>query len=156
MSVCHIKPMPRAVFVPAYASILFLMAFFLFCTVALASTPTLSSLLRPSASTKGMGLAAATFHLSSGDATEIETASLTYFTSNDCSSGPFLPAFSTSGSSGPLTIPGSGNISLDAASVYQVAVNSTPGTTSNVNAVLVGLGDNNGTLTWSSKLIQTS
>ena len=92
-----------------------------------------------------MGLAAATFHLSSGDATEIETASLTYFTSNDCSSGPFLPAFSTSGSSGPLTIPGSGNISLDAASVYQVAVNSTPGTTSNVNAVLVGLGDNNGT-----------
>ena len=145
VNILNPRMMPRAFFGPAYASILCLMAFFLFCTVALASTPTLSSLLRPSASTKGMGLAAATFHLSSGDATEIETASLTYLTSNDCSSGPFLPAFSTSGSSGPLTIPGSGNISLDAASVYQVAINSTPGTISNVNSVLVGLGNTNGT-----------
>jgi hypothetical protein len=116
-----------------------------FCTVSLASTSTVGSLLKANTSPKGMGLATATFHQSGGNATEIQKVSLTYFTSNDCSSGPFLPAFSTPDSSPVLTIPAGGNLSLDATSTYQVAINSTPGTISNVNSVLVGLGNTNGT-----------
>ncbi len=132
----------KKIFASACA-LLFFIIFFLFSSIASAKDPDVGALLKPSS--KGLGLATATFHLSSGNATQIQKVTLTYFTSADCTSGPFIPAFSTPETSPALTIPGSGNFFRDATSTYQVAIHSTPGTTSGLQSVLMGLRNTNGT-----------
>ena len=123
--------------------IFMLMTLCLFCSISLAVGSPVAFLITPNA--HGLGASAATFHISAGDATSIQKVTLTYFTSNDCSSGPFIPAFNTSNDSAALTIPPSGDVMLDSSSTYKVAVNGTPGTTSGIQSVLVGLGNLNGT-----------
>jgi len=121
----------------------FLMLFF--SSMVSAGQMTASALL--SADARGMNpmLSTATFYKSGGTATQIEKVTMIYFTSNDCSSGPYLPASSTLDASPALTIPSNGYISLNATSTYKAAISGTPGTTTGIQSVLVGLGNLNAT-----------